>query len=953
MTVDPAFFDHWFHALNGVEPFPWQRRLFREWLCPSNPAAARWPNLIQLPTAAGKTALIDLAVLALAAGSLCAHRRIAFVVDRRLVVDEAARRGHMLAQRLRRALDDPSDVLHPVARSLQSLGGDEPFTVAILRGGMPVCDDWARSPAQPALLLSTVDQVGSRLLFRAYGGHGPRSWPIHAGLLGRDTLYIVDEAHCAVPLCQTLQSIASRWQWLAEQPVGQPIELVRLSATPSEQPDFTLAPDDQDHPVLSLRLRARKPATLVLAKLRPKQDERSALVDAILEQAANVLPSIGNGVLGIVVNRVASARAIFERLALPAESKLLLTGRARGWERDRLLESWLPRLRAGERLPSETPLAVVATQCIEIGANLDFDALVTEAASLDALRQRFGRLNRLGQRDGSQAVIVATHPQVELDSDGQPKNPDPIYGQALARTWSWLLQQAHGSPPTIDFGVLALEPSLPAPEELAQLCVAPRQAYPLLPSYLDLLAQTSPPPAQDPEIACFLHGAPDNTADVTVVWRCDLPEDQPAIWPDRAAIQPPVVGEGCPVPIWEFRRWLESPAAPLEDAGDIEAAPGQGASGAPSRLVLRWLGPTESEPVAAGQVFPGDTILVPSSYGGCDRYGWNPQCITPVADIADAVAFQAGRRPVLRLHALEQALAQSGMDGEAWALLNSLADLARQQEAPPLRELLSRLAAVAGLPDWVRQIAVALSRDPKPRLVETLDSFAILGRRGSGEDLSTADDGANIGAEVPLEVHSKGVQEYAERFCRLAQVPPALASDLALAAWFHDVGKADPRFQTWLHGGDEIAAALSDTLLAKSGLMPRDRAAIRRARELAGYPANARHELQSLALISESEQVRHKSADWDLVRHLVASHHGFARPFVSAAPDLNPVRVELTHGTLTLGAGSAHALWRLDSGVAERYWRLVRRYGWWGLAWLEAIVRLADHRRSEFEEQLF
>src|SRR4029077_15292996 len=79
------------------------------------------------------------------------------------------------------------------------------------------------------------------------------------------------------------------------------------------------------------------------------------------------------------------------------KDKILLTGRIRPWDRDCLLDRrLLSRMEAGrKRSPGAPPLYVAATMTVEVGADLDFDHLITEAAPLAALRQRFGRLDRL------------------------------------------------------------------------------------------------------------------------------------------------------------------------------------------------------------------------------------------------------------------------------------------------------------------------------------------------------------------------------------------------------------------------------------------------------------------------------------------------------------------------------------------------------------------------------
>jgi len=160
------------------EPFPWQTMLAER------ATTTGWPAAIDLPTASGKTACLDIAVWALAqqasSSSRKAPRRIWFVVDRRIVIDEAYDR----AQKIAVALDSSvSPAIRAVADRLLGLRGlpnrrERPPAVGRLRSGVLRDDRWARLRSQAAIITSTVDQLGSRLLFRGYG-HREQTWSGH------------------------------------------------------------------------------------------------------------------------------------------------------------------------------------------------------------------------------------------------------------------------------------------------------------------------------------------------------------------------------------------------------------------------------------------------------------------------------------------------------------------------------------------------------------------------------------------------------------------------------------------------------------------------------------------------------------------------------------------------------------------------------------------------------
>lgn len=594
----------------GKQPFAWQQRLLEKIV-----GDKAWPGVLDLPTGAGKTTCIDVALFALALDATNGDehrwcpRRIAMIVDRRIVVDQVAERGRKLLSALMTSSDA---VVVEVAERLRSLTrtGEEPLGVFTLRGGMPKDDGWARTPDQPLVIASTVDQVGSRILIQGYGvSQGMK--PVHAGLLANDTLLLLDEVHLSEPFRQTLDQLVRLRTRFSGNGVKTRFSHAFLSATPGagQAPPFALLDDEKKaESPLGPRLHARKLARLV------EVDERAALEKACVDQAKELLER--HRTIAVVVNRIASASVIARQLTemLGNDARVtLLTGRMRPLDRDDVLRELRPAVQAGRSRSDDGPTRViVGTQCIEAGADFDFDALVSESASLDSLRQRFGRVDRLGAYGSAEGVVV--HDKSAKD--------DPVYGKAIAETVKWF-KAAMPKPtkkepdPKLDFGVLAV--GIPSGDDLTKLLAPKPNAPTLLPAYLDLWAQTSPAPSQLPDVSLWLHGPASGPADVQVLWRTDLTEevllrdDVEAATEIVAAVRPSSL-EAMSLPFVTARAWLANQAA--RDLGDTEgASPDDGSPESVGRRALRWRG-DESEIVDATTLKPGHTIVVPASYGG-------------------------------------------------------------------------------------------------------------------------------------------------------------------------------------------------------------------------------------------------------------------------------------------------------------------------------------------------
>ena len=219
------------------------------------------------------------------------------------------------------------------------------------------------------------------------------------------------------------------------------------------------------------------------------------------------------------------------------------------------------------------------------------------------------------------------------------------------------------------------------------------------------------------------------------------------------------------------------------------------------------------------------------------------------------------------------------------------------------------------------------------------------------------DPRAAIGRWVTLTEHLVAARDAAQALADALAIDERQAGIVVRASALHDVGKAHAAFQAMLRstladGGDPPAPA--HALWAKS--------AGGRGRHVRRF---FRHELASALALRDSPLV---AGDASLVRYLVAAHHGRVRTSIRPAPDERPPEgaamivpfalgvvdgdtIPAVETPLGVQPETTLSMAEMEFGGTEDPWTeralvLLERHGPFALAYLEALVRVADWRAS-------
>ena len=921
-------FASFYKEIHSDGPYPWQIRLAKYVI-----DNEKWPERISIPTGCGKTSCIDIAIYALACKPKRNPRRIVFTVNRRVIVDSA----HERAKRIACCLSDPPEksVLHKVKSRLCDIAGSKTaLNHVVLRGGTRIDKEWHNSPVQPCVISATVDHAGSRLLFRGYGT-GKASRVVDAGLLGHDCLWILDETHISSPFTETLKRVDElrKMPWVKKE-LSRPWGVVEMTATPINHAagDFRLSDDDRNHPHISAKIEASKMCDLIKSNAK-NSDDAEPLAKDLTHHALKMQHKYRIETVAIIANRIATAKHAYNVLKSKGHRTHLIIGRMRPIDRDRLMKdlahlktgvrSSRGRTKNGQLADNLVPEFVVSTQCLEVGADLDFGGMVSEASSLDSLRQRFGRLNRNGTKTNARGAIVAPL------STQRGRCDDPIYGDSMNRTWAFLCD---GKKRTIDIGITKMDEVVKKYVNKSELMMREPDRQLLLPSHMDLLCQTHSHLHTDPDINPFLHGFERGTPTVSVVWRAGLYANT-AERMIRAL--PPRSTEAMQVPLWDIKQHLKNTADLT--GGDVEwqrpTSMREETSGAELRYALLYEGHGRRKNIKKidGEKFDrlktGDVVMLPTEDQGWADLGHIPEEYRTVntnggggvehVDIAERAAMESTGIVTIRMgDAFPTKMTEVGKQ-----LISALKEEETQEKINEIKNLL----ALSLMRDNAYFKSGAKNQQIKHN-VELVDNDSIIITIEKRKPTpSNASDGE-------LEQHIKNVEERISAYLEKLGMANDFLPLMEKVAEMHDAGKADKRFQRMLYR----------TMHPPPTLRAKDNGKETKQKY---YPKGFRHEFVSSMLAKNIDVF-----DKELFMHLIESHHGHCRPFVPVIIDDEAENVYYEWGGTKLKANPSTGLERVGSGAAKRFWMCVRKYGWWGLAWLEALFLLADWDASgEFQ----
>ena len=951
-------FDTVFEALTGNSPFPWQRRLFDEWL-----VVGKLPAAVDIPTGLGKTNVMGLWLLARAAGAKL-PRRLVYVVDRRAVVDQATNIAETIRDRLEKCKS-----LEPVKKGL-GLHNNSALPISTLRGRYADNKEWRKDPAASAIIVGTVDMIGSRLLFCGYGV-SKNQRPYHAGLLGVDALVMLDEAHLVPPFEELLKTIVRETNGNGAGLLGPsranegrgivpPFMLLPLSATRrsnqvNEESDvFRLSPEDTQNEIVRERLEAAK--TLTIENLTKDTKLEKALADTAWKWASEE-PSGTETSRRILI--YCNSRKVAEAVADDLQKRtnkdqsglatILFVGGRRVYERheaelelkrygfipgnDTALESADDRQAHDAKRSDNTfdrdvgadkPVFLIATSAGEVGVDLDADHMVCDLVAWERMVQRLGRVNRRGK--GMARVLV-------IDQGPPAKSEDAAI--ASHKAVRHLLEKL---PPALAGGHQS------GPAALAKIggevelhddikrASTPMPLYPELSRPLvDAWAMTSLPDqhAGVPEVGPWLRGwVDDEEPQTSVVWRCYLPgwlENDDAHWSDSIYRQrrkelngffdsaPPQALEILETDHWRVAEWLRKRASKLQKS--LKSATEASNSVSNTREENEGVADKSRTHASISPLRSSTPVAFPVQPDGSSD---PPLRLMEIGTIKKEVLEKriGGRRLIVdaRLGGVKDGLLDEKSDTtvltieDNWGVQNI-----SEEDGPDIRiSVISTEARNKRLDESKIQEVFAMHY-PKSQ-DETPEAWLVVEKRRSVP--SKQETLAMASRLQKLNDHQMAVAQEVECIADTIGLSEDDRKMLVAAARHHDDGKRTPRWQGAFNAPSE------DGPYAKTPGPLNQQA-------LSGY----RHEFQSVLDMQQknSLDINSSSPQFDLMLHLIAAHHGYARPNISTA------------GCDALPPSVAN---RRAYEIAFRFARLQKMWGPWGLAWWEVLLRAADQSVS-------